>query len=167
MQPQPAATTDPAVAALYRQSPAPPGVTANQAPAKAGGEAAASRPAAAPAVPQGRAAGAREEQAVDIAQLLAQTREELDNGRLPDHPAPFIAELSQRDKDRIPTLFYQRHDYSSDSATSSVVINGKTLRAGAAPAPGVRLEEILPESVVLSQGGTQFRLRALNSWVNL
>jgi len=31
----------------------------------------------------------------------------------------------------------------------------------------MRVEEILSDSVVLDYRGTQFRLRALNSWVNL
>ena len=47
-----------------------------------------------------------------------------------------------------------------------MVINGKTLRAGAS-AGGIKVEEILPDSVVLEVKGTRFRLRALNSWVNL
>jgi hypothetical protein len=47
-----------------------------------------------------------------------------------------------------------------------VVINGKTLRTGASAA-GVKVEEILPDSVVLEVKGNRFRLRALNSWVNL
>ena len=80
---------------------------------------------------------------------------------------PFLTELSQRTKDEIPTIYYQRHDYSGDSSRSSVVLNGETVRVGGSPAPGVRVDEILPDSVVLDYRGTQFRLRALNSWINL
>jgi type II secretory pathway component PulC len=46
-------------------------------------------------------------------------------------------------------------------------MNSKTLKVGGNPVNGVKIEEILPDSVVLSYQGTQFRLRALNSWVNL
>jgi len=80
---------------------------------------------------------------------------------------PFLIDLSQQIKDSIPTVYYLRHDYSSDTARSSVVLNSKTLNVGGTPASGMKIEEILPDSVVLNYQGTQFRLRALNSWVNL
>jgi general secretion pathway protein B len=110
---------------------------------------------------------ARAEKTVDIDQILQQAREEIENASLDDHPVPFLADLSQQTKDDIPTLYYQRHDYSSDTNRSSIVLNGTTLKAGESPLPGMKLEEILPDSVVLNYRGTQFRLRALNSWINL
>ena len=110
---------------------------------------------------------ARAEQSVDIDQILQQAREEVENASLDDHPVPFLGDLSQQTKDDIPTLYYQRHDYSSDTNLSSIVVNGTTVKAGESPLPGMKVEEILPDSVVLSYRGTQFRLRALNSWVNL
>ena len=79
---------------------------------------------------------------------------------------PFLATLSQQTKDSIPTLMYQRHDYSGSPGKSRVLINGKTLGSGASVG-GVKVAEILPDSVVLEFKGTRFRLRALNSWVNL
>jgi hypothetical protein len=48
-----------------------------------------------------------------------------------------------------------------------VVLNGKKVKEGERLAGGIRLDEILPDSIVLSYKGQQFRLRALNSWVNL
>lgn len=107
------------------------------------------------------------EQAVDIEQLLKSAEDELQNARLEEHSAPFVNELSQRTKDTIPSIFYERHDYSGRPGQSRVVLNGKELKAGGSPASGVKVEEILPDSVVLNYRGTQFRLRALNSWVNL
>ena len=62
---------------------------------------------------------------------------------------------------------YSRHDYRSNSKTSAVTINGRSLRAGGVAGGGVKVVEVLPDSVVLSHQGTEFRLRALNSWVNL
>ena len=79
---------------------------------------------------------------------------------------PFLSAQSQQTKDAIPTIMYLRHDYSGNPASASVVLNGKTLRQGGS-VNGVRVEEILPDSVVLEYQGTRFRLRALNSWVNL
>ena len=81
--------------------------------------------------------------------------------------SPHGIDLSQRTKDNIPTLYYQRHDYSSDASQSSVTMNGNTVKTGGSIVPGMKVEEILPDSVVLNYQGTQFRLRALNSWVNL
>jgi len=103
----------------------------------------------------------------DVERILREARDEMENASLEKHPAPFLADLSQRTKDGIPTLYYQRHDYSSKGSQSSVTLNGNTVKAGGSILPGMKVEEILPDSVVLNYQGTQFRLRALNSWVNL
>lgn len=108
----------------------------------------------------------RVEESLDIAQLVTQAEAELRDARIAEHEVPMLSTMSQQTKDAIPTLMYQQHDYSGDPARSSVIINGKTLRAGGS-AGGVKVEEILPDSVVLEVSGTRFRLRALNSWVNL
>lgn len=107
------------------------------------------------------------EEPIDIAEVLKSAREELKDASLESHPVPLLATLSQQTKDSIPTLYYQRHDYSSNVAISTVVLNGDTLRVGGSLGQGIKVEEILPDSVVLSYQGIQFRLRALNSWVNL
>jgi len=109
---------------------------------------------------------AEESSPVDIEQVLAMAQQEMGNTGMVEHPAPFLSSLSQQTKDTIPTIFYQGHDFA-ERGGASVVMNGKTLRAGGSPASGVRIDEILPDSAVLSFRGTQFRLRALNSWVNL
>lgn len=125
----------------------------------------AQRETQAPA-PQGQEEAGSEEP-IDIEKMVLQAREELSNARLQEHAAPFVAELSQQTKDSIPTIFYERHDYSGERGRSVVVLNGKTLKVGGGAAPGVKVDEILPDSVVLNYRGTQFRLRALNSWINL
>ncbi|MEM1145833.1 MAG: general secretion pathway protein GspB [Pseudomonadota bacterium] len=84
---------------------------------------------------------------------------------LQPHPAPMLADLSKQFRDSVPTLLYRQHMYDSDRA-STVVINGATLRAGGRT-KGVEVREILPDSVILRYQGTDFRLRSLNSWVNL
>lgn len=104
---------------------------------------------------------------VDIQQMVRQAEDALEDARLAEHPAPFISELSQQAKDPIPTIYYQRHEYSGRPEQSRVVLNGKSIAKGGSPVADVRVDEILPDSVVLSYQGTQFRLRALNSWVNL
>ena len=107
------------------------------------------------------------EEPIDIARVLQSARDEMKDATLDAHPVPLLSALSQQVKDDIPTLYYQRHDYSNNTSISTVVMNSKTLKVGGNPVNGVKIEEILPDSVVLSYQGTQFRLRALNSWVNL
>jgi hypothetical protein len=108
-----------------------------------------------------------DERPVDIETMVRNAQRELEQSRLAEHAAPFISKLSQQTKDQIPTIYYQRHDYSVGGAAASVVLNGKTLRVGGQAASGVKVDEILSDSVVLNHKGTQFRLKALNSWVNL
>ncbi|MBK6510505.1 MAG: general secretion pathway protein GspB [Haliea sp.] len=108
-----------------------------------------------------------EQKSIDIDRILREAREEVENASLSEHPVPFLIDLSQQVKDSIPTVYYLRHDYSSNASLSTVVLNSKTLSVGGSPVPGMKIEEILPDSVVLNYQGTQFRLRALNSWVNL
>lgn len=170
VSPQQGVHEDTAVATLYqqRQGPAP---AANESPSKP-----IAQPLPAPAggpiakVSKSAAAQAqvvRKEEPVDIEKMVLQARDDLENARLQEHPAPFIANLSQQVKDSIPTIFYEQHDYTDDRSRSSVMLNGKSLKVGGSAASGVKVDEILPDSVVLSYRGTQFRLRALNSWVNL
>ena len=82
-----------------------------------------------------------------------------------DHPVLLLADQSKQFRDSVPTLMYLRHDYQG-SRNSTVYINGESLRVGQRTR-NVEVREILPDFVVLRFQGTEFRLRALNSWVNL
>jgi hypothetical protein len=162
---------DPAVAALYANPPGDEATAAAQtaaAPAGDGGPEAAGQAEArrenAPGEVAGRTAVPPEE-TIDIEAVVARAREELGEPALAPHPAPLLADLSQQQKDAIPTLMYLRHDYV-ENGTSSVLINGETRRVGDRIG-AVQVEEILRDSVVLRYRDTLFRLRALNSWVNL
>ncbi|MCZ6830267.1 MAG: general secretion pathway protein GspB, partial [Gammaproteobacteria bacterium] len=70
-------------------------------------------------------------------------------------------------KDEIPSIFFSSYSWSSNAGERMVTLNREVRREGDAVLPGLRLVEILPESIVLDFQGTRFRLRALNSWVNL
>jgi general secretion pathway protein B len=160
------AAVDPAIAALYSSPQArslPPGSSATTpAPDSV------SEPSPTPEIPDtGNSQTQVTEQTIDIEEVLARTEEALKTARLEEHPAPFIANLSQQKKDEIPTILYSGHDFSSDGTQSSVVLNSKQVKTGGTLAGGIKLDEILPDSIVLSHRGEQFRLRALNSWVNL
>ncbi|TCO78415.1 general secretion pathway protein GspB [Chromatocurvus halotolerans] len=101
----------------------------------------------------------------DIDALVARAEAALDSRELAAHPAPMLEELSQAFRDGVPTLMYSQHDYRS-SGESAVFINRERRREGES-VDGVSVREILPDSVILSYRGTVFRLKALNSWVNL
>ena len=160
--PEPEASAD--VSALYAgTSPAVQEALVATPPATASDERALKDTAASPADTR---SSTETESSVDIAALAAAAEQALEDVRLAEHPAPFLGELSQQRKDAIPTLMYLQHDYRQDGG-SSVTINGQQASAGQSVGRGVRVEEVLPDSVVLSQDGEQFRLRALNSWVNL
>ncbi len=151
---------DPAVAALYSQA-ARTEAAIDETADEPAPVASAAAPATAPV------AAGRTEEPVAIETLLRRAREEMDAGSLPPHPAPMLGELSQQQKDAIPTLLYSAHDFRGDGGASSVLINGNSARVGGRVAPGVQVTEILPDSVVLEHAGRAFRLKALNSWVNL
>ncbi len=153
-------STDPAVAALYQRPP-------EEAPRTKTATTPAPNTASQPTSDPTTTADRDTEEPVDIERMLVQAREEVENAQLVEHPAPFLAALSQQTKNDIPSIYYQRHDYAESAARSSVVLNNQTLRVGGSPLAGMRVEEILPDSVILSYRDTQFRLRALNSWINL
>lgn len=106
-----------------------------------------------------------EESPVNLEQILREVRNTGADGGLSEHPVPVLASFSKQFRDRVPTLMYLRHDYASDGQ-SQVLINGDTLRVGQRSG-AVQVVEILPDSVILRLDGEDFRLRALNSWVNL
>ncbi len=107
------------------------------------------------------------EETIDIEQMLSLAREEMARETLAEHSAPWIGDLSQTARDSIPTIYYREHDYSSQRGQAAVVLNDGRFREGQQVAPGLRLTEILPGSIVLDYRGQTFRLRALNSWINL
>ena len=106
----------------------------------------------------------QEETELDIEALLTRAQQALGQESLSEHPSPLLEMLSQQQKDNIPTIVYSQHDWNADQ--SSVVLNGERLNAGQRVG-SIRVVEILSDSVVLRWQDIEFRLRALNSWINL
>lgn len=79
---------------------------------------------------------------------------------------PLLAAMSPRLQQQVPSIEYSVHVYNEDDGSGAVKLNGQLRRIGSELAPGLRVIAILPDSVVLDLNGTQFRLAALNSWVN-
>lgn len=79
---------------------------------------------------------------------------------------PYLAELPTRFQNTVPSINYSIHVYSETEDSGFVNLNGSMRRVGNEVEPGLRVIAILRDSVVLDYRGTQFRLIALNSWVN-
>lgn len=77
-----------------------------------------------------------------------------------------ISELSWNIQQKIPSIDYSNHHYSEQNSQSFVEINQQQYRAGAQLGSGLKLLKIYPEFVLLTFQGTEFKLNALNSWVN-
>jgi len=174
---------DPSVAALYQRSRSPSNSMSEASRTAAEGNTLPARKAETPAAVS--SSGAREstaalqanseevapvmdastEEAVDIESVLRRAQAEIGESLLLPHPTPLLESLSQQQKDKIPTLMYSVHDYTT-RGESAVVLNGARLKVGQ-QSKGFTVKEILEDSVIVTWGGTEFRLRALNSWINL
>ncbi|WP_101758624.1 general secretion pathway protein GspB [Oceanicoccus sp. KOV_DT_Chl] len=78
---------------------------------------------------------------------------------------PLLAQLSTRFQQTLPSMEYSVHMHA-EGGKGFVTINGEMRKTGAIIEPGIRVIAILPDSVVLEFNNRQFRLPALNSWVN-
>ncbi|MEH6557590.1 MAG: general secretion pathway protein GspB [Oceanicoccus sp.] len=93
-------------------------------------------------------------------------KENVDNGREILQKIPLITNLSSRFQRTVPNINYQLHVYSDKENSGFVNLNGSIHKIGSQILPGMRVIAILKDSVVLDYRGTQFRLPAMNSWVN-
>lgn len=109
----------------------------------------------------------------DLAALLQSA---LNNVPLEPEPAPMqtqpaasqvvpIAALTPALRQQIPRLAYGAHLYSSNPAKRSVVINGREIREGNEVAPGVMLQAIAQNYIVLGVAGQSVSLKALQDWL--
>ena len=67
------------------------------------------------------------------------------------------AELPLAIQQEIPDMKVQLHSYSNKSVNSIVSINSRMLKEGDSLAPGLRLEQITPDGVILSYKGYRFQ----------
>ena len=102
---------------------------------------------------------------IDLAAAIERAAREVGEPNLVPHPTVLLENLSQQQKDQIPTIVYTEHVYA-EGAAPSVELNGQRLRPGQRSG-AITVEDILVDSVILRVNGVSFRLRALNTWVNL
>lgn len=78
---------------------------------------------------------------------------------------PYIGDLPWGVRQDIPTINYSRHDYFSDHP--SVTINGKNFFTGDQLFAEAKLIEIFEDGIIIQYKNMPFKLKALNSWVNM
>ena len=102
---------------------------------------------------------------IDLVAAIERVAREVGEPSLVPHPTVLLENLSQQQKDQIPTIVYTEHIYA-EGAAPLVELNGQRLRPGQRTG-AITVEDILVDSVILRVNGVSFRLRALNTWVNL
>lgn len=93
------------------------------------------------------------------------TEKSADTTQLILQQIPLLTQLSARYQRTIPSIDYELHMYA-ENGRGFVTINGAVLKTGSVIDSGLRVIAVLHDSVVLEFKGKQFRLPALNSWVN-
>ena len=102
---------------------------------------------------------------IDLVAAIERAARGVGEPNLVPHPTVLLENLSQQQKDQIPTIVYTEHVYA-EGVAPSVELNGQRLRPGQRSG-AITVEDILVDSVILRVNGVSFRLRALNTWVNL
>jgi general secretion pathway protein B len=77
---------------------------------------------------------------------------------------PYLHELPESFQTQVPSINYNNHIYSEKGG--AVVVNKKTYKAGQEISPGLLLERVAADGVVMEYQGKRFKLNALSSWVN-
>ena len=102
---------------------------------------------------------------INLEAAIAEAANAVGERSLVPHAATMIENLSQQQKDDIPTLIYSAHEFQTDGS-AAVELNGQRLKVGQLAGP-VMIKDILVDSVILENSGVTFRLTALNSWINM
>ena len=95
--------------------------------------------------------------AVIAAPVLAQKKHTNPTDVPQQQKAISFAELPMTLQQEIPALAIQLHSYSSNPANSLVSINSRMMKEGDALMPGLKLEQITPDGVILSYKGYRFQ----------
>lgn len=119
-----------------------------------------------PAAPTGaRTASAQTPPASAAVKMTAKPSAE-QAGRAILQQIPLLATMPARFQRSVPSIDYSVHVFNEKDGSGIVSLNGSIRKIGAQISPGLRVIAILPDSVVLDYNDIQFRLLALNSWVN-
>lgn len=78
---------------------------------------------------------------------------------------PEIHDLPNNILERIPSLGYSEHNYNANGG--SVKINGEIKHANDQLPSGIVIDKILEDGMILHIDNYSFKMRAMNSWVNM
>lgn len=78
---------------------------------------------------------------------------------------PDLHDLPNQVLEKIPSLNYSEHNFNANGG--SVKINGVIRHANDQLAPGLVIDKILEDGMILHTDNYSFKMRALNSWVNM
>jgi general secretion pathway protein B len=78
---------------------------------------------------------------------------------------PDLHDLPSQILVKIPSLNYSEHNYNN--VGGSVKINGEIKHVNDQLAPGLVIDKILEDGMILHLDNYSFKMRALNSWVNM
>jgi len=79
---------------------------------------------------------------------------------------PLATDLPPAVQQRIPNIEFGAHVYAGKTGNGFVILNGKKRYAGDELAPGLKVERIAEDGVILDMGGTRFKLESMRSWTN-
>jgi general secretion pathway protein B len=87
-------------------------------------------------------------------------------------PAPVTAqpplqelwELPEGVRRQLPALTYSFHVYAGDPSRRTIIINNRRMREGSEIQPGLLLEEITPDGVILATAGHRVHVSVLENW---
>jgi general secretion pathway protein B len=74
-----------------------------------------------------------------------------------EQKTPPLSELPLAIQQELPDMKIQLHSYSNKSVNSIVSINSRMMKEGESLAPGLKLEQITPDGVILSYKGYRFQ----------
>lgn len=78
---------------------------------------------------------------------------------------PDLHDLPNQVLEKIPSLNYSEHNFNANGG--NVKINGVIHHANDQLAPGLVIDKILEDGMILHTDNYSFKMRALNSWVNM
>jgi len=84
----------------------------------------------------------------------------------PDANVPLATQLPADVQKRIPNIDFGAHVYAGKTNNGFVILNGKKRYPGDTVAPGLTVQRITENGVILDLSGTRFKLNSMSSWIN-
>jgi general secretion pathway protein B len=79
-------------------------------------------------------------------------------------PVQELWELPEPVRRQLPAMTYSFHVYASDPSRRTIIINNQRMREGSEIQPGLRLEAITEDGVILATEGHRVHIAVLEGW---